>query len=75
MRDEITMEKVATIAATCILILVNLFVWFTSWMIIVSIFIEMDINVLLISISSIVYLTSSFTLNKTYNKLISIIKV
>lgn len=75
MRDEITMEKVAIIAATCILILVNLFVWFTSWMIIVSIFIDMDINVLLISISTVVYLTSSFTLNKTYNKLISIIKV
>lgn len=75
MHDEINMEKVATITATCILILVNLFVWFTSWMVIVSIFIEMNINILLIFISSIVYLTSSFTLNKTYNKLISIIKV
>lgn len=75
MHDEINMEKVAIIAATCILILVNLFVWFTSWMIIVSIFIEMDINVILISISIVVYLTSSFTLNKTYNKLMSIIKV
>lgn len=75
MHDEITMEKVAIITATCILILVNLFVWFTSWVVIVSIFIEMNVNILLTFISIIVYLTSSFTLNKTYNKLISIIKV